>query len=54
MEEVKPDIVMTEIAEQFVKDLPDDRIDLRAFAAALRRLDRWVPSLPTFDPDGGA
>lgn len=32
VEEVKPDFVVTEIAERFVKVLPDDRLDLREFA----------------------
>ena len=29
---LKPDFVVTEIAERFVKVLPDDQLDLRAFA----------------------
>jgi alginate O-acetyltransferase complex protein AlgJ len=32
VEEVKPDFVVTEIAERFVKVLPDDQLDLREFA----------------------
>jgi alginate O-acetyltransferase complex protein AlgJ len=32
VEEVRPDFVVTEIAERFVKMLPDDRRDLREFA----------------------
>ena len=32
VEEVKPDFVVTEIAERFVKVLPDDQLDIREFA----------------------
>jgi alginate O-acetyltransferase complex protein AlgJ len=32
LEEVKPDFVVTEIAERFVKVLPDDQLDIREFA----------------------
>ncbi len=32
VEDVKPDFVVTEIAERFVKVLPDDQLDLREFA----------------------
>jgi alginate O-acetyltransferase complex protein AlgJ len=32
VEEVKPDFVVTEIAERFVKVVPDDQLDLREFA----------------------
>jgi SGNH hydrolase-like domain, acetyltransferase AlgX len=32
VEEVKPDFVVTEIAERFAKVLPDDQLDLREFA----------------------
>jgi alginate O-acetyltransferase complex protein AlgJ len=32
VEEMKPDFVVTEIAERFVKVLPDDQLDLREFA----------------------
>jgi alginate O-acetyltransferase complex protein AlgJ len=33
VEEIGADVILTQIAERFVKTLPDDRIDLRAFAA---------------------
>jgi alginate O-acetyltransferase complex protein AlgJ len=32
IEEVKPDFVITEIAERFAKVLPDDQLDVREFA----------------------
>jgi alginate O-acetyltransferase complex protein AlgJ len=32
IEEVRPDFVVTEIAERFVKVLPDDQLDIREFA----------------------
>jgi alginate O-acetyltransferase complex protein AlgJ len=52
VEDVRPDIVITEIAERFVKSLPDDRIDLREFAAL--RFSAMIDSAsfsPSFDPD---
>jgi alginate O-acetyltransferase complex protein AlgJ len=45
VEEVKPDFVVTEIAERFVKVLPDDRLDLREFAR--QRYASLVKSRPS-------
>ena len=45
LEEVKPDFVVTEIAERFVKVLPDDRLDLREFAR--QRYASLVKSRPS-------
>jgi alginate O-acetyltransferase complex protein AlgJ len=51
VEEVKPDFVVTEIAERFVKVLPDDLLDLREFArqryASLIKSRPPPPSSPT-------
>ena len=51
VEEVKPDFVVTEIAERFVKVLPDDQLDLREFArqryASLVKSRPSPPSSPT-------
>jgi hypothetical protein len=50
IEEVKPDFVVTEIAERFVKMLPDDQLDLREFArqryASLAKSGPSPPSSP--------
>jgi alginate O-acetyltransferase complex protein AlgJ len=48
VEEVKPDFVVTEIAERFVKVLPDDQLDLREFAR--QRYASLLKSRPTSSP----
>jgi alginate O-acetyltransferase complex protein AlgJ len=51
VEEVRPDVVVSEIAERFVKVLPDDGLDLREFArqryAALVKSQPSLPSPPS-------
>jgi alginate O-acetyltransferase complex protein AlgJ len=42
VEEVKPDFVVTEIAQRFVKVIPDDQIDIREFSR--QRYDNLVHS----------
>jgi alginate O-acetyltransferase complex protein AlgJ len=48
VEEVKPDFVVTEIAERFVKVIPDDQLDLREFAR--QRYASLVESRPSNSP----
>jgi alginate O-acetyltransferase complex protein AlgJ len=45
IEEVRPDFIITEIAERFVKRFPDDQLDLRAFAS--ERCAAFMQSCPS-------